>query len=74
MDSITKYTLEELQALSKQELEGKLQEDETEYQKARFNHAVVPLNNPNQLREMRRNIARIKTEIGAKEIAAKNKS
>ncbi len=71
MDNITKYTSEELKALSVQELESKLKEDASEYQKARFNHAAVKIANFNQFKEMRRNIARINTELRAREIAAK---
>ncbi|GIV34180.1 MAG: 50S ribosomal protein L29 [Chitinophagales bacterium] len=56
------------------ELVEKIKEEKTKYIKAKFNHAVSPLDNPLSLREMRRNIARLKTELRKREIEAqKNK-
>jgi large subunit ribosomal protein L29 len=41
---------------------------EQEYQQMKFEHAVRGLGNPLELRELRRNIARIHTEVRAREI------
>jgi len=40
--------------------------------KLRFNHAVAALENPLTLRQLRREIARIKTEIRARELSGNN--
>lgn len=40
----------------------------TRLQKLRFNHAVSPIENTNVLLKLRRDIARIKTELRAREI------
>lgn len=41
---------------------------ETEYQQMKFDHAVKGLGNPMELRELRRNIARIQTELRQREL------
>ena len=43
---------------------------ETELAQMKFDHAVKGLANPMELREMRRNIARINTEIRQRELKA----
>jgi large subunit ribosomal protein L29 len=43
---------------------------ENEYQQMKFDHAVKGLGNPMELREMRRNIARVQTELRQRELAA----
>ena len=63
-------------AKQKVELEGKATPDlltevaslEQEYQQMKFEHAVKGLGNPLDLRELRRNIARIHTELRAREL------
>lgn len=59
----------ELQEFSKEELMSELEATQTDYQKMQFDHAVKGLDNPIELREMRRDIARIKTEIRRREVA-----
>lgn len=55
--------LAELKQLTLAELQTKLVEAEAEYNQKSINHAVSPLDNPAELRELRRNIARINTLI-----------
>lgn len=38
--------------------------------KLNFSHSVSPLENPNQIKDNRRTIARLKTEIRKRELAA----
>ena len=59
----------ELQEFSDAELASELNEIETQSQKLRFDHAIKGLDNPLRLREIRRDIARIKSEIRRRELA-----
>ncbi len=51
-----------------QELQERLESEETLMVRMRMNHAVSPLDNPNKIVETRRNIARLKTEFRARQI------
>ncbi len=57
--------------LSVEELEERIDESKIRLQKLRFNHAVSPLDNPNVLKNIRRDIARFYTELRARELAEK---
>ena len=59
----------ELQEFSDADLVSELEGTQAEYQKMRFDHAVKGLDNPMELREMRKDIARIKTEIRRRQLA-----
>jgi large subunit ribosomal protein L29 len=59
----------ELQELSDAELVEELKGAESDYNKARFDHSIKGLDNPLELREMRRDIARIHTEARRRELA-----
>ena len=60
-----------LKELSTAELVEKLDAERDQYQKLQMTHAVSPLENPNKIKESRRNIARYLTELRAREIADK---
>ncbi|MEY3051709.1 MAG: hypothetical protein RLY31_1494 [Bacteroidota bacterium] len=60
----------ELQELADDELLSELDSSEKEYQKMRFDHAAKGLENPLVLRDIRRDIARLNTEIRRRELAA----
>ncbi len=49
--------------LTDQELVEKLADSKLQYAKLKFNHAVSPIENPMRIRQLRRDIARILTEI-----------
>lgn len=53
----------ELKELATDELMEKIKETKLQLQKARFAHAVAALENPSTLRKMRRDIARMLTEL-----------
>ncbi len=59
----------ELQEFTKEELASELEKSEVDYRKLKFDHAIKGLDDPLVLREARRDIARIKTEIRKREIA-----
>lgn len=59
----------DLQDFSDADLQSELEGTEASYQKMKFDHALKGLDNPLLLREVRRDIARIKTEIRRRELA-----
>ena len=59
----------ELRSLSLDELRSRLVEGRGNFQKLKFAHAITPVENPSKIRHSRRLIARILTEIKAKEIS-----
>ncbi|NCI49888.1 50S ribosomal protein L29 [Sediminibacterium roseum] len=50
------------------DLKTKIQEDELRIKKLEFAHAISPLENPMTIRGLRRDIARLKTELKKKEL------
>jgi large subunit ribosomal protein L29 len=58
----------EIKELTMQELQERMESEETLMVRMRMNHAVSPLDNPNKIVETRRNIARLKTEFRARQI------
>lgn len=62
---------EDLNNLTLEDLNQRLHDDAKRLQKLRFNHAVNPLENPLQLRYLRREIARLKTELRKRALSAK---
>ena len=65
---MAKLNKEDIKEFANDELVEKIKEEKVRYKKARFNHAVSPLDNPLQLRFMRRDIARLNTELRKREI------
>jgi large subunit ribosomal protein L29 len=61
----------ELNDLTVQELQDKLNEERSALTKLRFNHTVSPIENPMQLRSKRKEVARILTELRKRELSAK---
>ena len=57
----------EIQNLSIADLQDKLDEVQKKYETLQMNHAISPLENPIQLRFVRRTIARLKTAIAAQQ-------
>ena len=63
----SKKTLE-LQDFSMEDLRSELAETEAQYKKMTFDHATKGLDNPLVLREVRRDIARLQTELRKREM------
>ena len=59
----------ELRSLTLSELQSKLSEERGNLQKMKFAHAITPVENPSNIKNSRRVIAKILTEIRAKELA-----
>ena len=62
----------EIKELSIQELTERLESEESMMVRMKMNHAVSPLDNPNKIIESRKNIARLKTEVRARQIQEKS--
>jgi len=60
----------ELRNASDADLQDQLSETSVSYDKMKFDHTVNGIENPLQLRAVRRDIARIKTEIRRRELEA----
>ncbi|GEP96243.1 50S ribosomal protein L29 [Chitinophaga cymbidii] len=58
----------DLKGLSDQDLKDKLSEEQVRLKKITFSHAVTPIENPMSIRFMRREIARIQTELRKREL------
>ena len=59
----------EIKGLSLDELKGKLDVEKENLSKLKFAHAITPIENPMRLKEARKLVARISTEIRVKEAA-----
>jgi large subunit ribosomal protein L29 len=62
--------LKSLAGMNVQDLQARISEDEQRLKKLQFAHGISPLENPVSLRTLRREIARLKTELKKKELAA----
>ena len=58
----------EIKELTVQELNEKLNNFSNELSSLKMTHAISPLENPSQIRSVRRTIARINTEITKREL------
>ena len=55
-----------LKDLNEQDLKAKIQEDELRLKKLEFAHAISPLENPMSIRDLRKDVARLKTALAQK--------
>ncbi|GGH78968.1 large subunit ribosomal protein L29 [Filimonas zeae] len=51
------------------DLKARIQEDQLRLKKLEFAHAISPLENPMSIRNLRKDIARLKTALQVKELA-----
>ena len=61
-----------LKTMTEQDLKSRIQEDELRIKKLKFAHAVSPLENPMSIRDVRKDLARTKTELRKKQLGAKS--
>jgi len=57
-----------IQDLNEQDLHARIKEDELRLKKLEFAHAISPLENPMSIRNLRREVARLKTELKKKQL------
>lgn len=60
---------EEIRGLTLKEIEERIDNEEAYLLKLRLNHAISPLDNPMKIKETRKNIARLKTELKNRQLA-----
>ena len=58
-----------LKDMSEADLKARIQEDELRLKKLEFAHALSPLENPMSIRDLRRDVARLKTELRTRTLA-----
>ncbi len=58
----------EIRELSTAELQERIEADVVRYAQMKLNHAISPLENPELLKKMRRDIARMKGELRSREL------
>jgi large subunit ribosomal protein L29 len=58
-----------LKDMSEADLKARIQEDELRLKKLEFAHAISPLENPMSIRDLRKDVARLKTELRKRELA-----
>ena len=56
--------------MNEQDLNARIKEDELRLKKLQFAHAITPLENPMTIRALRKDVARLKTELKSKESVA----
>ena len=59
-----------IQSLNEQDLQARIKEDELRLKKLEFAHAISPLESPMNIRNLRRELARLKTELKKKQTSA----
>ncbi|MBL7728235.1 MAG: 50S ribosomal protein L29 [Dinghuibacter sp.] len=62
--------LSSIKELNEEALKARISEDEVRLRKLQFAHAVTPLENPMSIRSLRKDIARLKTELKKRQTAA----
>ncbi|MGQ8338654.1 50S ribosomal protein L29 [Sunxiuqinia sp. A32] len=58
----------EIKELTSKEIQERIQLENETLVRLNMNHAVSPLDNPMKIKEVRKNIARLKTEIRQREL------
>ena len=69
MGKITDFQ-KSIHGMNEQDLKARIKEDELRLKKLEFAHAISPLESPITIRNLRRDVARLKTELKKKEIEA----
>ena len=64
----------ELKEFYSEELANELKETQVQYKKILFDHAIKGMDNPMVIREVRRDIARLKSEVRRREIVELSES
>ncbi len=60
--------ISEIKELSDKEILERLDAEKSHLLRLKMNHAISPLDNPLQIKDVRRNIARIATELRQREL------
>ena len=57
-----------IQGLNEQDMQARINEDEQRLKKLEFAHAISPLENPMSIRGVRKDLARLKTELKKRQL------
>ena len=60
--------MNEIKALADKELREKLENAVAAYDQMKLNHKITPLENPSEIKAVRRDIARLNTELRQREL------
>ena len=63
----------EIRELTTQEIMDLVEEEKANLVKMKLNHAISPLDNPNKIKETKKTIARLKTELSSRKKTEGNK-
>ena len=58
----------EVRELETKELAERIESEVAKYNQMKLNHAITPLENPSQIKAVRRDIARMKSELHQREL------
>jgi len=64
----------EIRELTLKEIEERIESEYSMLVRLKMNHAVSPMDNPNKIGETRKNIARLNTELKARQIKEQSES
>ncbi len=64
----------EIKELSTAEIEERIDTEQNLFVRMKMNHAVSPLDNPNKISETRKIVARLKTELKARQLQQQSES
>ncbi|MDQ6890181.1 MAG: 50S ribosomal protein L29 [Bacteroidota bacterium] len=59
-----------LKEMNENDLRSRIEEDELRIKKLKFAHAVSPIENPMNIRGVRKDLARLKTELRKKQLGS----
>jgi large subunit ribosomal protein L29 len=62
--------LKSIQGLNEADLKARIAEDQLRLKKIEFAHAISPLENPMSIRSLRKDIARLQTELKKRSVTA----
>ena len=60
--------IKEVRELETKDLLEKVENAEAKLQQLKLNHSIAPLENPSQIKDVRRDIARMKSELRQREL------
>lgn len=65
---MAKNKKQDLTKLSEDQIHNEIMETETRLKKMKFSHSITPIENPMTIRDARRSVARLKTELTRREL------
>ena len=60
--------IKEIKELETKDLAERIESEVAKYNQMKLNHAITPLENPSQIKSVRRDIARLKTVLRQREL------